>query len=101
MDQDVTWYGARPQPSRLCVRWGPSLRPPKRAEPPPQFFFTHSYYGQTAGMDVGLIPGDFMLDGDPVPSPQKGGAHPPQKGRSPTNFRPIFILANRLDGSRR
>jgi len=24
MDQDATWYGARPQPRRLCVRWGPS-----------------------------------------------------------------------------
>ena len=23
MDQDVTWYGARPRPRRLCVRWGP------------------------------------------------------------------------------
>jgi len=22
MDQDVTWYGARPRPRRLCVRWG-------------------------------------------------------------------------------
>jgi len=24
------------------------------------------------GMDVGLSPGDFVLDGDPVPFPQKG-----------------------------
>ena len=24
MDQDATWYGARPQPRRLCVRWEPS-----------------------------------------------------------------------------
>jgi len=29
MDQDASWYGARPQPRRLCVRWGPS--------PPPNF----------------------------------------------------------------
>jgi len=27
MDQDVTWYGARPQPRRLCVRWGPANSP--------------------------------------------------------------------------
>ena len=27
------------------------------------------------GMEVGLISGDFMLDGDPAP-PQKGGAAP-------------------------
>ena len=24
MDQDGTWHGGRPQPSGLCVRWGPS-----------------------------------------------------------------------------
>jgi len=24
MQQDTTWYGGRPQPRRLCVRWGPS-----------------------------------------------------------------------------
>jgi len=72
MDQDATWYGARPQPRRLCVRWGPrSTLPKKGAEPPPQFS-THLYCGQTAacikmplGMEVGLIPGDFVLDGDP------------------------------------
>jgi len=25
------------------------------------------------GMEVGLSPGDFVLDGDPAPSPKKGG----------------------------
>jgi len=24
MDQDATWYGGRPRPTRHCVRWGPS-----------------------------------------------------------------------------
>jgi len=24
------------------------------------------------GMEVGLSPGDFVLDGDPVPSPKRG-----------------------------
>ena len=39
MDQDVTWYGARPRPRRLCVRWGPRSGLPKMgAEPPPQVF---------------------------------------------------------------
>ena len=28
------------------------------------------------GTDVGLSPGDFVLDGDPVPRPQKGGGDP-------------------------
>ena len=39
------------------------------------------------GMDVGLGPGDFVLDGDPVPLPKKG-AEPP-------NFRPMFIVSCR------
>jgi len=45
MDQDVTWYGARPRPRRLCVRRGPR---------------------------------------SPLPHP--------------LNFRPMFIVAKRLDG---
>ena len=32
-------------------------------------------------MELGLGPGDFVLDGDPAPPPQKGGG----------NFRPMFI----------
>ena len=43
-------------------------------------------------MEVGLGPGDFVLDGDPDPLPKKA-AEPP-------NFRPMSIVANRLDGSR-
>jgi len=36
------------------------------------------------GIEVGLGPGDFVLDGDPVaPSP---------KGGRPPNFRPMFIV---------
>ena len=30
------------------------------------------------GMEVGLSPGDFVFDGDPVPFPQKGRSLPPQ-----------------------
>ena len=44
------------------------------------------------GMEVGLGPGDFVLDGDPAPSPKRV--------RRPPNFRPMFIVAKRLDGSR-
>ena len=44
------------------------------------------------GMEVGLGPGDFVLNGDPAPSPKMG--------RNPPNFRPMFIVAKRLDGSR-
>jgi len=34
MHQDAIWYGSRPQPRRLCVRWGPGPLPQKGAEPP-------------------------------------------------------------------
>jgi len=40
------------------------------------------------GMGVGLGPGDFVLDGDPAPSAQKGGGAP-----SPI-FGPFLLLPN-------
>jgi len=97
MHDDDTWYGGRPKPRGLCVRWGPS--PKKWAEPPPQFS-AHVYYGQTAGwikmalgMEVGLCPCHIVLDGESAPLPQKGG-------RTPPSLRPVFIVAKRLDESR-
>ena len=72
MDQDATLYGARPRPRRLCVRWGPRSPPQKGAEPPPKKKSAHAYWGQMAGWikmvlgtEVGLSPGNFVLDGDP------------------------------------
>ena len=44
------------------------------------------------GMVLGLGPGDFVLDGDPAPPPQKWGAAP--------HFLSMFIVSKRLDGSR-
>ena len=97
-DQDATWYGGRPQPRRLYVRWGPSPLPKKGAEFPPQFS-AHFYCGQTAacmkmplGTELGLGPGNFLLDGDPAP--------PPPKGHRSPNFRPISVAAKWLHGSR-
>jgi len=46
------------------------------------------------GMEVGLTPGDFVSDGDSAPTTKKGG------GATLPNFRPISIVAKRLDGSR-
>ena len=98
MDQDATWYGDRPRPRRHCVRWGPSSPPHKnggRAAPT----FWSMYCGQTAGWikmplgtEIDLGPGDFVLDGDPAPSPQKRDKAP--------NFWPMSIVAKRLDASR-
>jgi len=38
------------------------------------------------GMEVGLGPSDFVLDG-------KEPSYPPQKGAKPPNFQPISIVA--------
>jgi len=43
------------------------------------------------GMEEGLDPGHTVLDGDPAPLPQRGTA---------PNFRPVSVVAKRLDGSR-
>jgi len=43
------------------------------------------------GTEVGLGPGHIVLDGDPAPPHQKGG--------KPPNFRPVSIVAKRLDAS--
>jgi len=45
--------------------------------------------GLGAGMQVGLGAGHTVLDGEPVPLPQRG--------TSP-NFRPISVVAKWLDG---
>ena len=43
------------------------------------------------GVELGLDPSDFVLDGVPVAPSPKGGWTPP-------NFRPMFIVTKRLDG---
>jgi len=40
-------------------------------------------------MEVGLSPGDFLLDGDPAP--------PPKSGTAPS-FSMMSIISKRLDG---
>jgi len=73
--------------------------PPQKGGGAPPQFSAHVYCGQTAarikmalGTEVGLGPDDIVLDGDPAPLPKKGA--------EPSNFRPIFIMAKRLDASR-
>jgi len=84
MDQDVTWYGARLRPMRLCVRWGPSCLSRKGgAEPRTNFrpmFIVPTVWMDAAGTwhgsRVGLTLGEFVLDGDPARLPQKGAESP-------------------------
>jgi len=45
---------------------------------------------------VGLSPSEIELDEDPAPLPEKGAETSPHT----PNFRPMSIVANRLDGSR-
>jgi len=72
------WYLAwgRPQPRRLCVRWGPSPPPQKGAEHPifgPRLLWPNGCMDQDGTWHgVDLSPGDFVLDGDPAPLPNKG-----------------------------
>jgi len=61
--------------------------------------FVYSNWGQTVGwimmklgMHVGLGPGQIVLDGNPAPPPEKGAESP--------NFRPISIVAKRVNGLR-
>ena len=93
MHQDATWCGRRPQPRRLCVRWGPSPLPKKGRSPQ---FSAHVYCGQTAGWikiplgtEIGLGPNDIVLYVDPAP------LHPTKKGHSsPIIFSPCLFWPN-------
>jgi len=85
MHQDATWYGGRPQPKGLCVRWGPSPPPSQKgggARGRSRQFSAHVYCGQTAGwikmalgMEVGLGLRNIAFDVDPA-TPRKGHTHP-------------------------
>jgi len=70
MDQDATWYGGRHQLRQLCA-------PKMGAEPPSPIFGpfllwsnghnTSACIKMPLSMEVGLSPGDFVLDRNPAP----------------------------------
>ena len=95
MDQDETRHGGRPRPWPHCVRWGPSS-PPKKGHRPQSL--AHVCCGQTAGWirmpfgrEVGLNPGDIVLDGDPAPLPEKGHSSRPLLYQCPGMQSPYFL----------
>jgi len=73
MDQDEAWHAGRPRPWPHCVRRGPSSPSHKGAKPPifgPYLLRPNGWMDQMPlGMEVGLGPGDFVLDGDPADPP--------------------------------
>jgi len=81
-------------PGHIVLDGDPALLPQKVAEPPlggPSLLWPNGWRHQ----DVSVTwyggrpqPSDFVLDGDPAP-PQKGGRAP--------NFRPMSIMAKRLE----
>jgi len=95
MDQDGTWHGGGPWSRLHCATWGPSSTSQKGGRAPSIFgpFLLWPNAGcmkMTLCIEVGLSPGDFVLDGDPAPSPKWGGA---------PNFWPTSIVTKRLHGS--
>jgi len=82
MGQDGTCHGGGLWSSPQCARRGPSSSPKTGALGRAPQLLAHFYCGQTAGcikmplgMEIGLSPGVFVLDGDPTPSPTR--AEPP------------------------
>jgi len=72
MDQDATWYRGRPRRRWHCVKLGPSF-PWKGAQQPPPIFWPMSVVAKwldgsgTTCTEVGLGPGDIVLDGAQLP----------------------------------
>jgi len=96
MHQDATWYGGRPQPRGLSVRWDPAVPLPKRRRSPPIFDLCPLWPNGWMDQD-GTWRGGRLWS-----SPHCAGwghSSPPQKGDRAPNFRPIFIVAKRLDAS--
>ena len=73
-------------PGDFVLDGDPRFPPQKgggRAPPQKKKISAHVYCGQTAGWmklvlgtEVGLSPGDFVLDGEPVPFPKSGRIPP-------------------------
>jgi len=99
MHQDATWYGGRPQPRELCVRWGPSPVPKKGTEPPPPFSARLLRPNGCTDQDT------TWYGGRPLPRRHcvRWGLRSasPKRGRSSLpNYRPMSIVAKGLHGSR-
>jgi len=83
--QDATWYGGRPQPRGLGVRWGPSPPSQKgggargRCAPifGPRLLWPYGCMQLGTEVGLGLRERDIVFDVDPA-SPENGHTHPTQ-----------------------
>jgi len=80
-DQDETCHADRPLPWPHSIRWGPSS-PPQKGGGARQFSAPvccgqmAAWINMSLGMEVGVGPGDFVLNGTQLPIPKKGAEHP-------------------------
>ena len=82
-------------PSQIVLDGDPAPPTPKEHRSPQ--FSAHICCGQITKWikmplrrKLGLDPSDIVSDGDPAPPP-------PKRGQSPANFRPMSLVAKRLD----
>ena len=82
MHQDATWYGGKPQPRGLCVRWGRSPLSKKGTEPPilgPCLLWSNGCLEQDTAWYRGWPrPRRHCVRWGPSSPPQKGAEPPPQ-----------------------
>jgi len=91
MHQYATWYGGRPQPRRLCVRWGPSY-PQEKGHTHPTQFLANVYCRQNGWIDVDAT----WYGRRPLPWPHciKRGSQLSVKGaQQPASFQHMSIVA--------
>jgi len=92
LHQDATWYGGRPRPRRLCVRWDPA-RPRKSAHPPHPMLAHVSSMWPNGWTDQDA----YWFAGKPWPSRRcHRWSRSPKKGTT-LSFRFMFV-AKQLDG---
>ena len=98
MDQDGTWHGGGARSRPHCARWNTAPLPKKGGEPPvfgPFLLWPNCCMHQDATWYGGRSrPRRLFVRWGPSSPPQERGGAPLH------NFRPMSIVARRLDGSR-
>ena len=106
IDQDGTWHGGGPRSRPHCARWGASIPPPKRGQSPPIFGpFLLWQKGRKMVVVLSFYCGK-RLDASGYHLVRRrhcvrwGPSSSLPKVVRPVNFRPMSVVAKRLDGLR-